>query len=64
MMSRFRLPSSSSVTTLLAVAALSAPSLALASTTVTLTPVADSYVSPDGPDSNFGNHGTFIVNRQ
>ncbi|NNC14913.1 DNRLRE domain-containing protein [Corallococcus exiguus] len=64
MMSRFRLPSTSSVTTLLAVAALSAPSLALAaSTTVTLTPVADSYVSPDGPDSNFGNHGTFIVNR-
>ena len=64
MMSRIRLPSTSSVTTLLAVAALSAPSLALAaSTTVTLTPVADSYVSPDGPDSNFGNHGTFIVNR-
>lgn len=60
-MSRFRLPSSFSVTTLLAVAALSAP--ALASTTVTLTPVADSYVTPDAPDANFGNHGTFIVNR-
>ncbi|CAM4391073.1 DNRLRE domain-containing protein [Corallococcus exiguus] len=68
MTSRFRFPdvsllNSFPVTTLLAVAALSAPSLALASTTVTLTPVADSYVSPDGPDSNFGNHGTFVVNR-
>ncbi|AFE05631.1 hypothetical protein COCOR_04100 [Corallococcus coralloides DSM 2259] len=63
MMSRFRLPSSSPVTTLLAVAALAAPSLALASTTVTLTPVADSYVAPGVPDSNFGNHGTFVVNQ-
>ncbi|NOJ96329.1 DNRLRE domain-containing protein [Corallococcus coralloides] len=45
-------------------AALSAPSLALASTTVTLTPVADSYVSPGVPDSNFGNHGTLVVNRE
>ncbi|RKI47813.1 DNRLRE domain-containing protein [Corallococcus sp. AB049A] len=63
MMSRFRLLSSS-VTPLLAVAALSVPALALASTTVTLTPVADSYVAPGAPDSNFGNHGTFIVNRE
>ncbi|RKG99758.1 DNRLRE domain-containing protein [Corallococcus carmarthensis] len=68
MTSRFRFPdvsllNSFSVTTLLAVAALSAPSLALAATTVTLTPVADSYVTPDAPDANFGNSGTFVVNR-
>lgn len=57
-------PPAVSLPSLLLLAALGAPTMALGSTTVTLTPVADAYVTPDGPDKNFGLNTAWIVNRQ
>ncbi|MCY1041579.1 DNRLRE domain-containing protein [Corallococcus sp. bb12-1] len=45
-------------------APLSTRASALNTGSVTLTPVADAYVTPDAPDSNFGLNTAWIVNRQ